>query len=76
MNGQSNEVSEEVILYDYSALLEQILEEQIEVKAEIQQQNQQLRTANTFLSYACGFLLFFVVVTLCVYGYKFIRLFI
>ena len=73
MNEQSNE---EVILYDYTALLEQILEEQTEVKAELQVQNQQLQTANTFLSYACGFLLFFVVVTLCVYGYKFIRLFI
>lgn len=77
------EQSNETVVIDYSDQLSDIMEysellyaEQNEIHQALVVQNEKLEVANTYLGYVSGFLLFFVAVTLCVFAYKFIRLFI
>lgn len=79
MEDQNNET----VVVDYSGQLADLMEysellyaEQNDILEALTVQNEKLDVTNTYLGYACGFLLFFVTVTLCVFGYKLIRLFI
>lgn len=68
---------------DYSgqfASLDYELQEQTEKLADVQYQlaevREQLSVANEYQMYTCGFLLFGVVCVICLFAYKFFRMFI
>lgn len=71
-----NEQSNEAVTLDYTEYLQSIEYEVASLREETQCQVSQLTVANEYLGYISGFLLFFVAITLCVFAYKFIRLFI
>lgn len=78
-----NEQNNESVVIDYSGQFSDIMGhmellhgEQSDIYQALAVQNDKLDFTNTYIGYVSGFLLFFVVVTLCVFAYKFIRLFI
>lgn len=60
----------------YSSDFQELHTEIAELQSEVKVLQTSVDKTLPYLEYITGFLLFFVVVALCVFGYKFIRLFI
>lgn len=76
MTGNEEEVVEVLSeTVDYTEDIQAVEEAVCTLQETVASMTTDLETTNEYLGYITGFLLFAVVVALCVFGYKFLRLF-